>query len=453
MSQELQREFSLRDLILFHITAIVTVRWISLGAARGPTSMGLWTLSFFLFLLPIIYAVIDFSRKMPEQGGLYQWTKKTLGPFHGFICAWCYIINNLFYFPSLLVTVAGYSAWSVGRQGLENNIAFVGWFATACIVGVVILNYVGLKIGKWIENIGGLSIWIPCTVLIIFGGIHFFRHGSAAPLSFSGMLPDFTKLDTLTAWSNICFAFTGIELASTMSGEIKNPEKNLPRSIYLGGAIITAIYMLGTLAVLVLVPPGKINIVTGIVQAIDSILTGIGVPQLTPLVALLLTLGGLGTLGAWIAGTARMPYSVGVDRYFPAALAKTHPRFRTPYISLIWLGIVSLGIMLIAIVGSTVKEFYLILANACLILYFIPYIYLFVSHIVYNLKNERKPLAVVLAVCGIFSTVIAIVLTLIPPPETRPGHYLGNVLGGCLVFLAIGLIIYWVRSKKSKIPA
>ncbi|MCI0444483.1 amino acid permease, partial [bacterium] len=186
---------------------------------------------------------------------------------------------------------------------------------------------------------------------------------------------------------------------------------------------------------------------------IDSILTGIGVPQLTPFVALLLTLGGLGTLGAWIAGTARMPYSVGVDRYFPAALAKTHPRFGTPYISLIWLGIVSLGIMLIAIVGSTVKEFYLILANACLILYFIPYIYLFVSHIVYNLKNERKPLAVVLAICGIFSTVIAIVLTLIPPPETRPGHYLGNVVGGCVVFLAIGLIIYWVRRKQSKIPA
>lgn len=453
MSQELQREFSLRDLILFHITAIVTVRWISLGAARGPTSMGLWTLSFFLFLLPIIYAVIDFSRKMPEQGGLYQWTKRTLGPFHGFICGWCYIINNLFYFPSLLVTVAGYAAWSIGHQGLENNLAFVGWFATACIVGVVILNYVGLKIGKWIENIGGLSIWIPCTLLIIFGGIYFFLHGSANPLSLSGMLPDFSKLETLTAWSNICFAFTGIELASTMSGEIKNPEKNLPRSIYMGGAIITGIYMLGTLAVLVMVPSGKINIVTGIIQAIDSILTGLGVPQLTPLVSLLLTLGGLGTLGAWIAGTARMPYSIGVDRYFPAALAKTHPRFGTPYISLIWLGIISLGIMLIAIVGSSVKEFYLILANACLILYFIPYIYLFVSHIVFNLKNERKPLALVLAVCGIFSTVIAIGLTLKPPPETRAGHYLGNVVGGCVGFLVFGLIIYWIRSKSPKVSA
>jgi glutamate:GABA antiporter len=178
-----------------------------------------------------------------------------------------------------------------------------------------------------------------------------------------------------------------------------------------------------------------------------------GAPQLTPVVALLLTLGGLGTLGAWIAGTARMPYSVGVDRYFPAALAKTHPRFGTPYISLVWLGIISLGIMLAAILGSTVKEFYLILANACLILYFIPYIYLFVSHILYNLKNERKPLGIVLAICGIFSTVIAIGLTFIPPPETRPAKYLASIIGGSLGFLILGLIIYWIRIKQSKVSA
>jgi amino acid transporter len=163
--------------------------------------MGLWTLSFFLFLLPIIYAVIDFSRKMPEQGGLYQWTKKTLGPFHGFICAWCYIINNLFYFPSLLVTVAGYSAWSIGRQGLENNIAFVGWFATACIVGVVILNYVGLKIGKWIalavfhpdsmysaDHLWWIifSSWQRCAVELIRNGSRFYQTRHA------------------DCWSNIC---------------------------------------------------------------------------------------------------------------------------------------------------------------------------------------------------------------------------------------------------------
>ena len=79
MAGELRREFTLRDLVLFHITAVITVRWISYAAARGPSSLILWGLAFFLFFLPIAFTVIDFTRKMPEQGGLYQWTKKHLG--------------------------------------------------------------------------------------------------------------------------------------------------------------------------------------------------------------------------------------------------------------------------------------------------------------------------------------------------------------------------------------
>ena len=449
MSQELRREFGLRDLILFHITAIVTVRWISFAAARGPSSMGLWALSFFLFLLPITYSVLDLTRKMPEQGGLYQWTKKTLGPFHGFVCAWCYIVNNLFYYPSLLIATAGYFAWTIARQGLEANLLFTIVFSVIAIAAIVILNYVGLKIGKWIENIGGLSIWIPCSLLILFGLIQYIRHGSANPLSFSGMLPDFTRFDTFTAWSSICFAFTGIELASTMSGEVKDPERNLPRSIYLGGAIITIIYMLGTLAVLILVPPGKINLVTGIVQAIDTILSQIGVPQLTQVVALLLTLGALGTLGAWIAGVARMPYSMGVDRYFPEALGKIHRKYKTPYIALVWLGIISLGIMGLSYAASsgTVKEVYLLLVNATIILYFIPYLYLFISHIVFNWQNEKKILPVVLGIAGIISTTVAIILAFIPPADTPAALYILKLAGGTLFCVVLGILVYITRRK------
>jgi glutamate:GABA antiporter len=442
MTQDLRREFSLGDLVLFHITAIVTVRWISFSAARGPSSIGLWALSFALFLLPAAYVVIDFSRRMPEQGGLYQWTKRTLGPFHGFVCAWCYVINNLFYFPSLLVAVAGYAAWGFGRSGLENSTSFVAWFAFLSISGVVLLNYFGLKIGKWVENIGGVSIWLPCSLLVIFGAVHYFRSGSEATFTVTGLWPDFTEFATLSAWSQICFAFTGIELASTMSGEIKNPEKTLPKSIYLACAAITAIYILGTVAVLIMVDTSQINLVTGIVQAISVIMTELGAPQLTGVVAILLTLGGLGTLGAWISGVARMPYSVGVDRYLPEVLGRTHPKYKSPYISLVMLGVISLALMGMSLAGTSVKNAYITLANACLILYFIPFTYLFVSHMVFNWRTKRKIVPLILAICGAISTVVAIVLTLIPPEGSNPYLYIGQVGGGSLGVIIIALILY-----------
>lgn len=451
MSEGLRREFSLRDLILFHITAIVTVRWISLAAARGPSSIGLWALSFFLFFLPIAYVVIDFSRKMPEEGGLYQWTKHTIGPFHGFLCAWSYVVNNLFYFPSLLVAVAGYLAFMLkgDDQALQNNKLFVIVFALSSIWLILILNYIGLRFGKWVENIGGLSIWLPCSLLIVFAVIQFFRHGSATTFTFTNVFPDFHTRDTWSAWSNICFAFTGIELASTMSGEIKDPEKNLPRSVYVSGFIITCIYGLGTVAIMIFLGPGKVNLVTGIMQAISAIFNDVGIPALTPVVSGLLVLGGLGTLGAWLAGAARIPYTVGLDNYLPKVLGKVHPRFGTPYVSLLILGVISSVIVILSLSGSSVQEAYLILSNAALILYFIPFLYMFASHLVHNARGARKAIASILAVAGMLSTLVAIVLACFPPPDTNPWTYELECVGGSAVFLLVSLGFFF-RGRKTK---
>jgi amino acid transporter len=452
MTRELRREFSLRDLVLFHITAVITVRWISYAAARGPSSLSLWALAFFLFFLPIAYTVIDFTRKMPEQGGLYQWTKTTLGPFHGFICAWCYIVNNLFYFPSLLVAVAGYAAFSLvgDDQTLQSSKWFVGGFSLGAIWLILGLNLIGLKFGKWVNNIGGLSIWLPCTLLIVFGFLRFFLHDSATNFASAKLFPDFGILDTWTAWSLICFAFTGLELASTMSGEAKDPEKNIPRSIYLAGFFITMIYIMGTVAVLFMVSSDKINLVTGIMQAISVILSNAGLSFLTPTVAVLLTLGGLGTFGAWLAGAARMPYSVGVDRYLPPVLAKIHPRWGTPYVSLLVLGVISSLIVLMSLAGATVEKAYLFLANACLIIYFIPFVYLFLSHLLMNWKTERRSLALILALAGLFSTTVAIILAVLPQPgEEHPWRYFLSILVGSFGFVLVSLIFYYGSKRKS----
>src|SRR4029079_3239567 len=160
---ELRRELSLRDLILFNITAGVTLRWISFAASNGVFTLSIWLLAFLFFFLPLSYVVIDFTRKMPKEGGLYQWTKTTFGPFHGFVCAWCYVVNNLFYYPSLLVAISGYLAFGIsGNSDLQSNKLFVGIFSLGAIWLILFLNYIGLRFGKWVENIGGLSIWIPC---------------------------------------------------------------------------------------------------------------------------------------------------------------------------------------------------------------------------------------------------------------------------------------------------
>jgi glutamate:GABA antiporter len=454
MAEKLRREFSFRDLVFFNITAVITLRWISLAAARGPFTIVIWIFAFLVFFLPLAYVVIDFTRKMPKQGGLYQWTKSSFGPFHGFVCAWCYVVNNLFYYPSLLVAISGYAVFAIApdNPSLQDNILYVTLFSLGAFWLILFLHLIGMRFGKWVENIGGLSIWIPGMLVILLGLIRYSRSGSAANFSGESIWPNFRTLQTWTTWQTLCFGFSGIELASTMSEEVKDPEKNIPRSIYISGIAIVSIYILGTIAVMISVSSSKINLVTGIMQAISEVLNTVGLGFLSPGVALLLTFGGLGTLGAWIAGPARLPYSLGVDRYFPAPLAKIHPRWSTPYISLLWIGLLSTIILLMnSLGGASVKELYLQLTNATIIVYFIPYLYLFAAHLWNNWNSERKPVPMILAVAGFMATLAAVILSGYPPPDDpKRLLYFLKVVGGSFSFVVLSMFFYWRAIRKAR---
>ena len=92
---ELPRSLGLRDLVLLNVVGIVSLRWLATSAAAGPSVLSLWVLAALLFFLPLGLAVSDLSARYPHQGGVYAWTKTAFGEGHGFLCGWCYWVNNL----------------------------------------------------------------------------------------------------------------------------------------------------------------------------------------------------------------------------------------------------------------------------------------------------------------------------------------------------------------------
>jgi len=99
-----------------NVVAVVGPRWIARSARLGAPSVTLWLLAWALFFLPMAAAIIELSSRHPDQGGLYAWTRRAFGPVHGFICGWCVWVNNLFYFPSLLLFVAANLLVAAGPQ-------------------------------------------------------------------------------------------------------------------------------------------------------------------------------------------------------------------------------------------------------------------------------------------------------------------------------------------------
>jgi glutamate:GABA antiporter len=253
---QLKRVLGLGDIILMNVVAVVGLRWITRGARVDAPAVTLWILAWAMFFVPLAAAVSELSSRYPEQGGIYAWSRRAFGPVHGFICGWCLWVNNLFYFPSALLFAAANAAAIFGTQGAA--MAETRWFSMVFVLGVlwllVILNIRGWGAGRWLQNLGGISTWIPAALLIAAGVVSLWLYGSATSFAPSNLLPREDLMTTLSLWSAMCFAFSGFEIGSFSGQEVKNPRRTIPRGVMIAGLITTLIYVAGTVSVLVAVP-------------------------------------------------------------------------------------------------------------------------------------------------------------------------------------------------------
>jgi amino acid transporter len=450
----LRREWGLKDLILLNVVAITGLRWwVTAAGGYGWAALPLWVLANLCFFVPSALAVIDLTTRYPEEGGIYVWTKRAFGDLHGFICGWCYWTNNLFYFPTLLMFSLGNLLYVFGPRYAyleKSNLFMIGgslavfWIATGA-------NLLGLRQGRWLNTLGGLGTWIPAMLLIGAGAWALARTDPATPIEAAAFVP-VLRLGTVAFFAQICFAFSGFELGSVLSGEIVNPRRNIPLSILIAGSIITVIYILGTAALLVALPQGQIGLLSGVGHAVGAVQGKMGLAFLAGACALLIAMGGLGQTSAWIAGASRIPFLAGLDNYLPSSFGRLHPRRAVPHVAILWMGGVSSLIIVMSLTGGAVTDAYLVLANFTIIIYFIPYLYLFACLVrlatgppppgSIPVPGGRRGILLVSAV-GFITTLVASIFALVPPDETvSTWRYEAEVLGGCGLLIGFGWLLY-----------
>ena len=330
-----------RDLVLFYIVTGISLRWIATAATVGASAVVIWLIAWTAFYLPLALSVMELSSRYPQEGGLYVWSKRAFGEFPGFLTGWTYWTSNLPYYPAILYFTAS-NALFIGParwQSLSNNKTYFLLFALLGLALATFLNLIGLSVGKWLHNLGGIGTWLPIAILFAIAGIAFHRFGSATAFTPATMVPHMHFHDVLFM-ATIVFALGGSESASFLGDEIHDARKNLPRGLLAGGAFVTTGYILGTVAVLIALPANEVSGLQGIMQAISKSVERIGLSGavaigIVSFAALLITLSNLGAMGAWLAVSARLPFVAGLDRYLPPAFARIHPKWGTPYVALL----------------------------------------------------------------------------------------------------------------------
>ena len=215
---QLRKTMGFWDVLLFNIATVLGPRWIAAAGHNGTSSISLWVLAALFFFVPGAFVINELSSRFPEEGGLYAWSREAFGPFHGFIAGWTYWFYTVFYFPGLLLASASMAAYIFGPRGaaLAQDRTFLLTVSFAMLIVAVVLNIIGLNVGKWLQNAGGVGTYVPLLMLVAIAGLVALRHGSATHFTVANMLPTW-NWDTVNFWSQIAFAFTGLELVSAMS--------------------------------------------------------------------------------------------------------------------------------------------------------------------------------------------------------------------------------------------
>ena len=435
---ELRRELRLADLVLMQVVFVVGSGWVGTAAKLGPSQLVFWLVAIVSYYLPQAAVVIALNRRMPLEGGLYQWARAAFGEFGGFLVAW-----NLWLFAILVLAsfnlMIGQNLWYLVGLDPSKVASATAYMMTVSVVLSVLLIVVairGLGLGKWFSGFGGVAQILTYIALIALPLVAFARGRLPAYRPFATEMPEISLLSLNIFGKMALGAMSGFEFVALMAGETRDPERSIPRSVVIATPLIALMFILGTATVLAFVPRDQIDLVSPIPQTLRAGVQGLGVAAfVAPVLIVLLLLRQLGAINMIFAGNTRLPMVAGWDGLLPNWFTRLHPRARTPVNSIVFVGVVTLLLTLGGLAGAGTQEAFQLLENAGGIFYAMAYVALFAIPLFGARRLGWKPPVwlILASVSGLAVTVLYSVLSIFPIIDVPSWQRFALKVGGVVV--------------------
>ncbi|HXZ81148.1 MAG TPA: amino acid permease [Terriglobales bacterium] len=350
-----------RDLKVSHASAIVVGTIIGSGIFLVPAEMMQAVgSSAYVYLAWIVGGLLSFfgaltyaelSAMKPEAGGEYVYVRDGYGPLGGFLYAWTYFLiakpGSIATIVTGFVRILGtFAPLAFLPQVVIRNPVVITWgqlVAIGAIALISFINYIGVK------RAGEFQLFFTLLkVAIIFGIVAAgFSYSRGSWTNFATTYPQAVGgfAGFMTALIAALWAYDGWNLVTTVSAEMRDPQRSLPISLIFGVATVAALYMLVNAAVQFVMPAGAIA--SSPRPASDAMARvagplGAGVVSAGMALSMLVTLNGSTLTGA------RIPFALARDGYFFRSIARIHPRFHTPSTSILVQALVACLLVLFA---------------------------------------------------------------------------------------------------------
>ena len=301
---------------------------IGSGIFRLPADsfkeVGVYSIAAFLVCAVAVFVIIlcfaEVSSRFDKTGGPYLYALTSFGPLPAFLTGWLLLITRFITYAALINLLVTYLS------------VFSDWFElrSARIITIILLtlflayvNHIGVKNSTRVNNFLTIGKLLPLLLFIIVG-FFFIEPGNYEVKK----VPDFTSFSSTVLL--LVFAFGGFESVLVNSGEVKNPEKNLPFALFLAALIIAGIYMLIQIVSIGTLPT---------LASTDKPLADAAGLFMGKTGAIIIALGAMfsvsGTLNAIMLVGSRLPFAFSEEKQFPAVFSFIHPKYKTPTWSLL----------------------------------------------------------------------------------------------------------------------
>lgn len=453
-----KRTLTVFALAMINVSLIASLRGLPTMAEYGLALIFYLSIGIIAFLIPSALISAELSSGWSKRGGVYAWVREAFGEMIGFLATWLQWVQNIVFYPTALAATAATMAY-IFMPSLASNKIFT--LAVILIVywGATLINLRGMSWSSKISSFGVVAgILIPGVILIILGIVWvLLKQPLAIDFAPSGLIPDLSDIRNVVLLSGIFVFFAGMEVSAVHVREVKNPQKNFPRAILLAVFAIIIIFVLGALAVAVVVPHSHLSLTAGLMEAFTRTLDAFHLSWLVPVIAALATAGLIAQVSSWIAGPSRGLLVTAEHGNLPPFFQKINKHGMPLHIFLVQGTIVTAVSMVFLLMPSVSSSFWILTALTAM-LYLLMYIILFAAAIKLRYSHPEVPRSFKVpggivgmwffAGLGIVACVFAISIGFLPPTQLDTGSILfydSFLVIGLVVLIGLPLIIHKFR--------
>ncbi len=448
---------SVFSLVMLTVGSVDSIRNLPATALFGSSLIFFFTMAAIFFLIPSALVSAELSAAWPEQGGVYVWVKQAFGERFGFLAIWFQWIENVIWYPTILSFVAGTLGYLISPS-LAHSKIFLIVVILCAFWGATIVNLFGMKQSARVGSFCAVSgLLLPMTLIIALGTA-WFVSGHHLQISFQphDLLPNLSNPQMWVALTGIMMSFCGMEIATVHAREVKNPKKAFPKALMISTVILLVTLIFGSLAIAIVLPHAQISLVAGIMQSFDLFFTGYHMHWVMPIIAVMLVIGGMGSVSNWIVAPTKGLLVAAQDGHLPKHLSKEN-KHNAPAALLYYQAIIVTLLVSVFFMMPSVNGSYWLLTALAAQLYMFMYLLMFLSGIYLRFKHPEtiRPFKVrgmwLVAGAGVFGSLLTVVIGFIPPSNINIGstfHYEALLISGLILMTLPPFIIYHTRKRR-----